>query len=174
MEDSKIEEILNDNSYIIKRTVKNLIKNPSYIDDAVQEAKIKIYKSLVNKDSPKDLKSWISVISKNAAYDELRKLNKKKKMKEKLYALYQSKVSNTPLINSPEELLLNYEAINEISNVFLELDPITKKIFVLKYQNLTYEEIATILQCTVPSVKNKVYRGRKKMMDSLSGSDFNE
>ncbi|MBD1380739.1 RNA polymerase sigma factor [Metabacillus arenae] len=167
MESPGIKEILEIHQKTILDTVKRIIKNQSLVDDIVQDANIKIYNYLNEKESPQSLKAWIKTISKNTAYDHLRKVKRDQTLLEKANTSF--KHSNS--VNSaqtPEKELLTQEMITDFKAEFDTLDAETKKIFVLRHQGYSYQEIAEKTSISLGKVKTKIFRGRKKLMENLS------
>ncbi|WP_299092629.1 sigma-70 family RNA polymerase sigma factor [uncultured Metabacillus sp.] len=167
MDKQSISQILEGNRAKIIKTTKNIIKNPSLEDDIVQDASLKIYTYFQKKDYvlPKNLEAWVTIITKNTAYDHLRKLKRQQDLQQNMNETFQSQ---RPLgLEIPENTLLSKEKIQHINEVFHLLDEETKEIFILRNNGYSYQEISKIKKLSLGKVKTKIFRGRKKMMDHL-------
>jgi RNA polymerase sigma-70 factor (ECF subfamily) len=162
-----ITEIIEANRSKIIKTTKNIIKNPSLVDDIVQDASIKIYTYFQKKDYevPKNIEAWVTIITKNTAYDHLRKLKRQQDIHQNVSDTYQHHEQST---ETPERALLSKEQIQNINEVFHLLDEETKEIFILRNKGYSYQDISKIKKLSLGKVKTKIFRGRKKMMDYLT------
>ncbi|KKI92217.1 hypothetical protein WQ54_10355 [Bacillus sp. SA1-12] len=167
MDKQSISNILEANRSKIIKITKNIIKNPSLVDDIVQDASLKIYTYFQKKDYvlPKNLEAWVTIITKNTAYDHLRKLKRQQDLQQNINEMYQSHYPQGSEI--PENTLLTREKIQYINEVFHLLDEETQEIFILRNKGYSYQEISKKKKLSLGKVKTKIFRGRKKMMDHL-------
>jgi RNA polymerase sigma-70 factor (ECF subfamily) len=136
------------------------------VDDIVQDASIKIYSYFQKKDYelPKNIEAWVTIITKNTAYDHLRKLKRLQDIHQNVSETYQH---HDQSIDTPEKTILSKEKIQDINEVFHLLDEETKEIFILRNKGYSYQDIAKMKKLSLGKVKTKIFRGRKKMMDYL-------
>lgn len=72
-----------------------------------------------------------------------------------------------PFTNCEFEVILNKD---EIFNLLKDVKKEYKEVFFLKYYyDFSYEEIATILDIKVSSVKQKLFRARKLIHSKIGG-----
>ncbi|MEH7093091.1 sigma-70 family RNA polymerase sigma factor [Priestia megaterium] len=168
MKDFEATAILEEYDYVIERTVKRILRDPSLIEDTIQEIRIKIYNALMIGNSPKELGPWISAISRNATYDELRKLQRSNNKQIKLLQLYQIKHGDKNICNlNPETKVLSKEVTQQVKAALSSLNPETKRIISLRYNGFSYRKIAKECNCSVSQVKTTLFRGRKKLLELL-------
>ncbi|WP_162596047.1 sigma-70 family RNA polymerase sigma factor [Bacillus sp. CGMCC 1.16541] len=165
MDEAEATQILQENVHLIERVVKRTIRDTSIVEDIVQEAKIKIYKSLVKGSRPDNIESWISIISRHTAYDELRKVQRNDRNNDGFIEFHRHRSHS--ITTNPEDKIISKETVIQIQSAFSSLDETTQKILHLKYNGLSYKEIAKQLNCTVAVIKTKVFRGRKKLAQQL-------
>ncbi|WP_273854302.1 RNA polymerase sigma factor [Guptibacillus spartinae] len=166
MDDTYVLEIMEENNHVIEKTVRSIIRNSSMVDDAVQEVKIKVYQHLVTeRSSPNNVSSWISVVSRNAAYDELRKLQRNESKQSKLLQFTKLRQRSDQYGKSAEHDVLSRETLNEVRHLLSEFDEETQHILELRYRGASYKQIAKECHCSVPNVKSKLFRGKKKLVD---------
>ncbi|OAS86200.1 MULTISPECIES: RNA polymerase sigma factor [Metabacillus] len=166
MDTQNISQIIEEHRSKIIKTTKNIIKNPSLVDDIVQDASIKIYSYFQKKDYelPKNIEAWVTIITKNTAYDHLRKLKRHQDIHQNVSETFQH---HDQSIDTPEKTILSKEKIKDINEVFHLLDEETKEIFILRNKGYSYQDIAKMKKLSLGKVKTKIFRGRKKMMDYL-------
>ncbi|MDQ0232488.1 RNA polymerase sigma factor [Metabacillus malikii] len=166
MDKESIADIIEKHRSKIIKVTKNIIKNPSLVDDIVQDASIKIYTYFQKHEYeiPKNIEAWVTILTKNTAYDHLRKI---KRQQEIIQNSGESTHNHEFTTDTPEKQLLSKEQIHQINEVFSLLDKETREILILRNQGYSYNEISKLKKLSLGKVKTKIFRGRKKMMDHL-------
>jgi len=135
------------------------IKNYDEAKELTQEVFLKIYLNLENFDPSFKFSTWAFKIAQNLSIDHLRK-------KHFLFSELsdQSAISsNTPLQN-----LLKTEKDKKIWETVDKLPQEYKEVIILRHlQELSYDEIAKILNLKLGTVKNRIFKGRKMLADLL-------
>ena len=137
-----------------------IVKNESDAEDVLQEAFIKIAKNIK---SVKDIKSketvaFLTVITKNTAYDFLRK---------------SSKVTELPLNENVDENALN-GLVNDIEyrelvSVITDIpSPYNEVLFLHYAKDYSVKQTAALLDRKVSTIKMQLVRGKKILIDKLS------
>ncbi|MRX53052.1 hypothetical protein HMPREF3291_11420 [Bacillus sp. HMSC76G11] len=167
METVNVEKLIEAHRPRMERTIRKLIKNPSLVDDILQDASIKIFRYFSDKEReyPENIEAWITILSKNTTYDHLRKMKRNQDTVQHVSEEYKHHISIDT--ETPERAFLSKEMIGEVKEVFQTLDQETKNILILRNQGRSYEEIAASLKISLAKVKTRVFRGRKKLMDAL-------
>jgi RNA polymerase sigma-70 factor (ECF subfamily) len=137
-------------------------------EDVVQETLAYAYYSLGEAYRPPQMRSWLFQIAHRRSIDYLRRYDRR--MGQPLEA-----VLNTPAdADSPEDALAREEAVRAAISAFLELAPAQRSSVVLKdILGHSVEEIAPMLELTVPAVKAAIHRGRERLR-SLSPNAHKE
>ena len=130
------------------------------IEDVTQEVCIKMYRFLHQFEHGK-FTTWLYQITLNVVRDQYRK----------------KQVMETKLSFFQNELIRNYyehfqnELNDELHNAITSLDDKYKFPLVLFYfHDLTYKEIATVLNISMPNVKLRILRAKKKLRNQLEGT----
>ncbi|MCY9141307.1 RNA polymerase sigma factor [Peribacillus frigoritolerans] len=129
-------------------------------EDIIQNTYYKIY-TLLDKLTERNIRPWFFRVSLNQYIDL-----KRKKEQQNIYLTEEiySKISH---IDCDFDTVLNKD---EIFYLLKDIKKEYKEIFFLKYYyDFSYEEIATILDIQVDSVKQKLYRARKFIHSKLGG-----
>ncbi|MFF2460113.1 RNA polymerase sigma factor [Peribacillus simplex] len=129
-------------------------------EDIIQNTYYKIY-TLLDKLTESNIRPWFFRVSLNQYIDL-----KRKKEQQNIY-LTEGIYSKLSHIDCDFDTVLNKD---EIFYLLKDIKKEYKEIFFLKYYyDFSYEEIATILDIQVDSVKQKLYRARKFIHSKLGG-----
>lgn len=138
-------------------------------EDASQEAFIKIFKMLKAYNFSSKFSTWSLKIASNTCIDVIRK-RKMQTVPIEDYELDSVTVKGGTSLSedSPEKSYISLETRKEIEKVVKSL-PEKYRIIVIYYHfmNLSYQEISDILNEPMTIVKNRLYRARLMLKDSL-------
>ena len=140
--------------------------NAEQAEDVVQDTLIKLYTHASYYKNVAKFSTWIFTIAKNNALTELRK--NKRKQTDSLWT-DDGKVID---INSKEESLeskvQNEIAINQLNKFLDEIPENFRMAVVLRdFQELSYEEISTILEIPIGTIKSRINRGRIQLAQKM-------
>jgi RNA polymerase sigma-70 factor, ECF subfamily len=140
------------------------------VDDIAQEIFIRVYRSLSKFKFDASFFSWLYRITMNLCIDEIRK-RKIRRMLSLDYltedALEKSRKSKDYTIAS--DSVLTEEKRQVIQSALQQLTPEHREVLVLReYQDLSYNEIAEILDLRLEAVKSRIFRARLELKNLLS------
>ncbi len=139
-------------------------------EDIVQETFLRVYKKKEAYKSVAKFSTWIYTITGNLAKTELRR-RKRRKILSLSNIGYEDKDFDLKDTDSgPEELV--DKVINDkiIQNAIQALPEKFKEVIIFRdIQELSYEEISSIVKIPLGTVKSRVNRGRLKLQEKLSG-----
>ncbi|ODA42158.1 sigma-70 family RNA polymerase sigma factor [Desulfosporosinus sp. BG] len=128
--------------------------------DCAQEAFLAAYRNLYRYSEAHPFRAWLYAIARNKALDLLRK-----RRREVPLTLNENLVDHQP---RPEEVWIAKEQSSMLSEVLNELPEHYAQTLYLRYkQELSYEEIAMVLQVPVSRVKTYLHRGKEKLRQHL-------
>jgi RNA polymerase sigma factor (sigma-70 family) len=128
-------------------------------EDIVQDALARAYYELSALKQLPALRSWLFRIAHNRALDFLRRYDQR--MREPLDAALDI-VADTA--SDPEDTLIRDEALHATLSRFLELPPAQRSCVILKdVLGYSLDEIAGMLNLSVPAVKAALHRGRSRL-----------
>lgn len=146
---------------LIYNVVYNMIEDKQEVNDIAQEVFIRIYKSLDKYNPEFKFSTWSVKIATNLFLDVLRKRKIDSVPIEEIEDV--SKVADTP-----ESKYLSKERTKKIQEAIASLPEKYKTPIVLFHQNgLSYEEIAKVLNEPMTIIKNRLYRARLMLRESL-------
>ena len=138
-------------------------------EDLVQETFLKVYK---NKHAYKEIakfSTWIYTIAGNLARSELRKRKRRKTYTMSELSFEDNEFTPVDTDKDTEGIVFNTYAGEEIMKAIRNLQEPFKTIIILRdIQELSYEDISTILDIPMGTVKSRVNRARLKLQDTLS------
>lgn len=151
--------------------VQRLIEDQSEASDVTQEVFLKVFRNVNSFRSQSSLKTWIYRIAVNEAHNRRRWFGRHRKSEVGLEAEQNGKAWLDHLRDagrSPYELVLNQERRLAIERALETLNPVFRAAVVLRDQEeLSYEEIADVLEISLGTVKSRILRGREALRKAL-------
>ena len=148
----------------VANLVSRYVKNHSDVPDIVQEAFIKAYRALPNFRGESAFYTWLYRIAVNCAKNHMVASGRKPPGSDveiedaEIYDSGDALRENA----SPEKLLLTKEIKKVVFNTIEQLpDDLRTAINLRELEGLSYEEIATIMDCPVGTVRSRIFRARE-------------
>ena len=139
------------------------MKDQQRAEDAVQNVFLKLQTGQQNIRNGQSLQSWLFTVARNEALSDI---NKKKSVTADDSIVWEG--------DSPEDELLAKERKELIEIVLQRLHAPYREVIILReYERLSYEEIAGITGTTISSVKSRLFKARKALIEKLKPY-FNE
>lgn len=153
--------------------VSRLMADPADVPDVVQEVFIKIFRNIGNFRGGSTLKTWIYRIAVNEAHNHRRWFARHQQPEVGFAAreaLGPTEQNITDPGRSPFELALHGETRALVEDALAELNPKFRAAVVLRdIEDLSYEEIAAVLEISLGTVKSRILRGREALRTILEG-----
>jgi len=128
-------------------------------EDVVQDALARAYYDLADLKELPPLRPWLFKIAHNRAIDFLR--GRQRRMNEPLDAAMDIAAD---MALEPDNALAREDAVRTAVSRFLELAPAQRSCVILKdVLEYSLEEIAALLELTVPAIKAALHRGRTRL-----------
>jgi RNA polymerase sigma-70 factor (ECF subfamily) len=171
-EDQAYEELLRTYEDPVYNLVYRLLNQPVDAPDVVQEIFVKVYRNLNHFQGKSSLKTWIYRIAVNEAYNHRRWFSRHKKQEVGLNGSDESSVGLADVLpdrcRSPFDLTSDHETRALIEEALLKINPVFRSAVVLRdLEDLSYEEIAEVLQISLGTVKSRILRGRESLRVEL-------
>jgi len=153
------------------RIALNILGNEDAAADATQQALISAFRNL-QAFRGGSLRSWLSRITVNACYDELRHLSRKPVLSLQVYERNGEEMESPSWLAdpgpSPEEQAERSDLLHAIQNCLQALpDHYRLAVLLIDVEGLSYEETATALDLPVGTVKSRLARARSALRTSL-------
>ena len=155
---------------LVINTCYSFLHNQNDAEDVAQEVFIEVYRSIKNFRQESKLSTWLYRISVNKSLNYLRD-NKKNSWFQSLDLLFEKEkaVANNLIENeNPGEIIEKDEHADTIYSAIDSLPDNQKTSFNLhKLENLSYKEIAEIMDISLSSVESLIFRAKKNLQKKL-------
>ena len=150
-------------------TVTKMLGNTSDSEDIAQQVFIRVWKHAKRYKPDNKFTTYLYTITRNLVYNETRRRSRKKTvstdMREDEHHLQHPDEESA----QPDASLLDSELREAIDEAISSLPENQRLAVVLRrYDNLPYEDIAAVLNASVPSVKSLLFRARTTLRESLA------
>lgn len=149
-----------------------MFKNEHDAYDAAQEVLIKVYKKLSKFKFESAFSTWLYRLAMNTCIDEYRK--RKRHMTHTTSMDQNSDDDRKPVKQfedhhpTPEQAVLRNERVQEVRDALDQMKDEQKLMIVYRdLQGMTYDEIATLCDCNLGTVKSRIARSRKSLKDII-------
>jgi|SRR4051794_4971814 len=173
--ESAYQELIDRYEQPIFNMVYRLLGNQTDACDVVQEVFLKVFRSVHSFREQSSLRTWIYRIAVNEAHNHRRWFARHCRREvpiEKDGRLdydHSIELAQDPG-RSPYDLALDSETRTMVERALTKINPLFRTAVVLRdIQNMTYEEIADILQISLGTVKSRILRGREALRRELNG-----
>lgn len=161
------EELMQSHESRIYAIALRMMGNREDAQDCAQEAMVRIYRAMGSFKGQSALATWIYRITMNTCLDELRR--RKARKLTSLDSLVDNGWSPTDTGDTPEEHGLRVEKQNALNQAIQSLpDDMRAAIILRDVKGYSYDEIASILDANVGTIKSRISRGREKLREILS------
>lgn len=153
------------------RLLSRLIRDPAEVEDVAQEAFIKAYRALPSFRGDSAFYTWLYRIGVNTAKNYLVSQGRRAPTSTDVGSEEAETFEDGDQlrdINTPEHVLLSKQ-IGETVNSAMEALPeeLRTAIMLREIEGLSYEEIATIMDCPIGTVRSRIFRAREAVADRL-------
>jgi len=154
--------------------VYRLMDDPSESPDVVQEVFLKVFRNIGSFKGNSSLKTWIYRIAFNEAYNHRRWFTRHKRQEIGLESNEDETLSYQDVLPDPGrsafDIASDIEMHSLVESALGELNPAFRAAVVLRdIEDLSYEEIAEVLQVSLGTVKSRILRGREALKKVLTG-----
>ena len=140
--------------------------------DLAQEVFIRVWQAVGSYQPKAKFTTWIYRITANLCINELKSSRRRKLFQFLRFGEDQENTIEEVLVDaspSPEDLLLSREQSRRISDALQSLPANQRVALVLRrYDNLSYQEIAKILNCSVSAVESLLIRAKRNLQKKLA------
>ena len=151
-----------------------LMGDATDVSDVVQDVFIKVFRNVNSFRGQSTLKTWIYRITVNEAHNRQRWFSRHRsrevglEQEDESQQPYRDVLSDTG--RSAFDLAADRESRTQIEEALGQLNPKFRAAVVLRdIDDLSYEEIAEVLQVSLGTVKSRILRGREALRKILAG-----
>jgi RNA polymerase sigma-70 factor (ECF subfamily) len=149
-----------------------LLSDPGDASDVVQEVFLKVFRCVIHFRRQSSLKTWIYRITVNEAHNQRRWFFRHRSREVGLDD--QTEEVRCRMVpdagRTPFEYTFDGEKHLLIEAALARVNPVFREVVVLRdIEDLSYDEIAEVLQISIGTVKSRIMRGREALRDELAG-----
>lgn len=153
-----------------------MVGNREDAEDVLQDTFLNVIRSIGSFRKRSSFSTWLYRIAANAALTRLRKRSRKEKTEgeflDEVYAVKQEAQSGQPLSDwsaNPAKKLLTEESRVIMEQAISELPEKYRTVFILRdVEGLPANEVAEVLELSIPAVKSRLHRARMFLRNHLS------
>ncbi len=149
----------------IRRFIQRKIYDPYTVDDVLQEVFLAFYQNMHRIDPIENLRPYIFRIARNKCYDDLRKLERNENVSLDDEPV-RMRVSFTEASTQPKpDDLTHWMLLHmEVQEAMAQLPENQREALILySEEQMTYAEIADIMDCSIGTVKSRLYYAKKNL-----------
>lgn len=171
--DEAYEELIDRFQQPVYNIVFRLLGNSSDAADVVQDVFLKVFRSVGSFREQSSLRTWIYRIAVNEAHNHRRWFTRHCRREVPMEPEGEDRVQVLEYApdpgRSPFDQALDSENRALIERALDQINPVFRTVVVLRdIENLSYEEIAEILQLSLGTVKSRILRGREALRRELT------
>lgn len=146
----------------IFRFALSYLNDRSHAEEVVQETMIAVWKSAKSYKEQSQVSSWILGIARNKALDRAR-------ARQREPELLQERLDRRMSMRAtPEQIVRRETQVERVRAALDRLSPEHREVIMLAFYNdLSYSEIAQILNCPEGTVKSRVYYAKEQLKKIL-------
>ncbi len=160
------EELVRRYERLVGRVIYPYAGRDAAVEDLVQETFLRAYDRLSTFNPEYRFKPWLLAIANNLGIDTLRRRRDLVEFNPELH---------TPLARGPEAAVAEAERARSVQDAVMTLPEAYSVPLVLRYaEDLSYAEIAEILDISVAALKSRLFRARNMLAERLEERDETE
>jgi RNA polymerase sigma-70 factor (ECF subfamily) len=150
-----------------------LLSDPSDASDVVQEVFLKIFRNVNHFRGDSTLRTWVYRIAVNESHNRRRWLFRHRRGETGLEESFEDcDARDKPLMDAgetPFDFTMNREAQILLEEGLAAISPVFRSALVLReLEEMSYEEIAQVLEVSIGTVKSRIMRGREALRRYLA------
>lgn len=149
------------------RVALRIVGDPGDAEDVVQDAWISAWRALHAYRGDAAAATWLYRVVSNAALAHLRRRRPTVPIDDGA----EERLSDVDDPHGPERATLRAEEAAAVHRAVASLEPSQRVPLVLReFEGLSYEEVAAVLEVSVPAVRSRLHRARQVLLTTLKGA----
>jgi RNA polymerase sigma-70 factor (ECF subfamily) len=150
-----------------------LLNDQADASDVAQEVFLKIFRNVGSFRGDSSLRTWVYRIAVNESHNRRRWLFRHRRGETGIEEIFEdSETREKPLVDSgesPFDFTVNREAQIMLEEALAAVNPVFRAALVLReIEDMSYEQIAEILEVSIGTVKSRIVRGREALRRNLA------
>jgi RNA polymerase sigma-70 factor (ECF subfamily) len=167
-ETGAFEELVERHQRLVIGTVARMLGSNSEVEDIAQQVFVRVWKSAKRYVPRAKFTTWLLKITRNLVFNELRRRSRHAHVPLQVEREDEERPIKDERAMAPDAALLEQELQRAIETAIAQLPETQRMAVVLRrYDELSYEEIADVLDQSVPAVKSLLFRARTELRAQL-------
>ena len=163
------EELVERHQRLVAGTVARMLGSNSDVEDIAQQVFVRVWKSAKRYIPRAKFTTWLLKITRNLVFNELRRRSRHPQLPLQVESEDEERPIKDERATAPDASLLEQELQRAIETAITQLPETQRMAVVLRrYDELSYEEIAEVLDQSVPAVKSLLFRARTELRTRLT------
>lgn len=168
---SAFRELVETHQNLVANTCYGLLQNASDAEDVTQEVFIQVYRSIHKFRGDSKLSTWLYRIATTRSIDLLRKRKRRSRV-QSFQTFFGGEEAALQVADkysySPQQTLENQERAAVLAKAVAKLPESQQVAFTLsKYEDLSYQQIADVMERSLSSVESLLFRAKKNLRKHL-------
>lgn len=154
---------------IVVGTVARMLGNASEAEDIAQQVFLRIWRNARRYRPDAKFSTYLFTITRNLVFNETRRRTRKREVSSDEREMGSQNQHEAPANRRPDAEALQSELQQAVDDAIAALPEAQRLAVVLRrYEEMPYEDIATVLKITIPAVKSLLFRARTSLRESLA------
>ena len=151
-------------------TVAKMTNGSADSEDIAQQVFLRIWKSAKRYQPTAKFTTFLFTITRNLVFNETAKKSRRKESSiEEQEEEWHRSVASSDESSQPDQKLAQSEMKQVVENAIARLPEKQRLAVILRrYEQMPYEEMATVLELSVPAVKSQLFRARNSLREMLA------
>jgi len=169
-ETTAFEALIERHQALVAGTVARMLGSNSDVEDITQQVFIRVWRSAGRYVARAKFTTWLLKITRNLVFNEMRRTKRHPHVPVQIDPEAEELPLKDETSETPDATLLQAELQRAIESAITQLPETQRMALVLRrYEDLSYEEIADILELSLPAVKSLLFRARTELRERLKG-----
>lgn len=162
------EQLVEKHQGLVAGTIGHMLGDNLDVEDLAQQVFVRLWKSASRYKPRAKFTTFLLTITRNLVFNELRRRKRHSALPLQAEPDGEEMQLKDEQGSTPDATLLEHELQNAVESAIAELPETQRMALVLRrYQELSYEEIAEVLNQSVPAVKSLLFRARTELRERL-------
>ena len=153
------------------RLLSRFVRDPGEVEDVAQEAFIKAYRALPSFRGDSAFYTWLYRIGINTAKNYLVAMGRRAPTSTAMDAEEaedMGQLEHAQDLNTPENMLMSQQVADTVNQTLEKLpEELRTAISLREMEGLSYEEIASVMNCPIGTVRSRIFRAREAIAARL-------